>query len=322
MQAKHKKTGEFVISLDFELFWGMKDCSTINTYGENILGVRNAIPKMIQLFNEFEINATFATVGFLFAKNKKELLKFSPTKKPQYENKNLSSYTDYLEKLGIDETNDKYHFASSLIDLINEHPNHEISTHTFSHYYCLEKGQNVSDFKQGLISAINIAKKKGIVLKSIIFPKNQFNEKYLKTCLDLGINSYRGNEESWIYKAEKSKDETLLKKMFRFSDSYINISGHHCYSIDNTKKNTPYNIPSSRFLRPYSKRLKMLKILKLNRIKKSMNYAAKNGLVYHLWWHPHNFGKNTERNFKILNQILIHYSKLNNMTLQVALCLT
>jgi hypothetical protein len=32
--------GAFVISLDFELFWGVRDKRTISGYGPNILGVR------------------------------------------------------------------------------------------------------------------------------------------------------------------------------------------------------------------------------------------------------------------------------------------
>ena len=42
-----------------------------------------------------------------------------------------------------------------------------------------------------------------------------------------------------------------------------------------------------------------------------MSYAAKNNQIYHLWWHPHNFGMNTKENFDTLNKILDHYSQLN-----------
>ena len=43
-----------------------------------------------------------------------------------------------------------------------------------------------------------------------------------------------------------------------------------------------------------------------------MNFAAKKGLVYHLWWHPHNFGINQSENFAFLEKLLRHYKKLNN----------
>jgi len=42
-----------------------------------------------------------------------------------------------------------------------------------------------------------------------------------------------------------------------------------------------------------------------------MTYAAKNGLMYHLWWHPHNFGNNIEENFNTLKSILEHFRFLN-----------
>ncbi|WP_241492519.1 hypothetical protein [Lacinutrix himadriensis] len=43
-----------------------------------------------------------------------------------------------------------------------------------------------------------------------------------------------------------------------------------------------------------------------------MTHAAKHKKNYHLWWHPHNFGQNTEENFKALETLFIHYSTLNN----------
>ena len=307
-----KKNGKFVISLDFELLWGMRDKRTIEDYGESILGVRQSMLKVIELFREFGINATFSTVGFLFAKNKNEILEFSPNVKPKYSNNNLSPYNGYINKIGDNENTDKFHFGQSFIEELKKHSNHEISTHTYSHYYCLEKGQDIIDFKRDLISAINIAKKNDIILESIIFPRNQYNKNYLNICSELGINSFRGNEKVWFNKAEKAEDETQIKRLFRLIDSYFNISGHHCYSINEIKKTTPYNIPSSRFLRSYNHRLNFLEKLKLNRIKKSMDFAAKNQLVFHLWWHPHNFGLFQKENFKFLREILTHYSYLNS----------
>lgn len=48
-------------------------------------------------------------------------------------------------------------------------------------------------------------------------------------------------------------------------------------------------------LRPYSAALKSLEPLKLKRITSELDCAAQEGLIYHLWWHPHNFGVNLEK---------------------------
>ena len=76
------------------------------------------------------------------------------------------------------------------------------------------------------------------------------------------------------------------------------------------KASYPYNIPASRFLRPYSPKLKALESLRLKRIKDDITYAAQNGLTYHLWWHPHNFGVNIEENLAFLTAILKHFQYL------------
>lgn len=302
--------GKFIISLDFELIWGMRDKTSISKYGLNILGVREVIPRLLKYFDSYNIHATFATVGFLFASNKDELIKNNPKTLPYYKDSNLTPYDDYLEYIGQNEGEDPYHYANSLVNMIHAFPNQEISTHTYSHYFCLEPGQSKLQFKCDLESAVNIAKSKNIKLKSIIFPRNQFNQSYLEILEEFGIESYRGNEKAWYYRATKDANDVVIKRGLRLLDSYINLSGNNCYSFQEIAKSRPYNIPSSRFLRPYSVKLKLLENLRLNRILKSMTKAAKNNQVFHLWWHPHNFGVNQNENFNFLEKILQHYKHL------------
>jgi hypothetical protein len=303
--------GKFVISLDFELMWGVRDKKDKTTYGENILGVHQVIPKLLETFKQHQIKATFSTVGFLFFKTKQELLDNIPAIKPTYNDANLSPYNGHLDSVGNDFESDLYHFAPQLIKQIQQYPEQEIGTHTFSHYYCLEPGQTIDAFKADLQFAIATAKKYNIPLTSLIFPRNQFNTEYLRVCAELGIYCYRGNEHSWLYKAKNAENESLFRRALRLLDAYINISGHNCYTDDYLKSNSPVNIPASRFLRPFSNKLKVLDSLRLSRIKTSMTYAAKNNLTYHLWWHPHNFGINQKENFNFLHKILSHYVYLN-----------
>lgn len=303
--------GKFVISLDFELMWGVRDKRTIRDYGNNIIGVHKVIPKLLEVFKKYDIKATFSTVGLLFFESKEELLSNIPNDKPLYNDQNLSPYNGYFESLGSDFKSDKYHYAPNLIKEIQKYPEQEIGTHTFSHYYCLEQGQTINAFKTDIESAIAIAKKHNIAITSLVFPRNQFNDDYLKVCLELGVYCYRGNEHSWIYKATNGDNETKIRRAFRLLDTYLNLSGHNCYSDQYLKSKMPIDIPSSRFLRPFSKKLKVLDGLRLRRIKTGMTYAAKNNLTYHLWWHPHNFGVNQNENFTFLEKILNHFTFLN-----------
>ena len=307
-----KSGGQFVISLDFELFWGVRDKRRIEDYASALEKVHALVPEMLAMFREYEVKTTFATVGLLFAQDKKELIKYSPALKPNYKDANLSPYTDGFGIVKDNAVDDPYHFALPLIEMIKDkYPEHEIGTHTFSHYYCQEEGQTLETFKADLESAVDIARAKGIELYSLVFPRNQYNPEYLQVCKEMGILTYRGNEEAWYFAPDSKEGTTLKKKIYRTLDCYINISGHNTYKLLDLISEKPYNIPSSRFFRPYMAKGGMpLEELKLRRIKNSMNYAAKNNLLYHLWWHPHNFGQNTNRNMDTLKRVLEHYSKL------------
>lgn len=302
--------GTFIISLDFELMWGVRDKLSIAQYGEHIRGVHQVIPRLLDTFRRYGIRGTFSTVGLLFCETREELLASVPAEKPTYIDPNLSPYNGYFNQVGENGEQDPYHFAGGLIRQIQQYAEQEIGTHTFSHYYCLENGQTRAHFKADLEAAIRIADKYQLKLTSLIFPRNQFNDDYLKICGDLGICCYRGNERSWLYAAKNGEKETRFRRAFRLMDSYLNISGYNCYTDESLRGVYPVNVPSSRFLRPFSATLKPLEWLRMRRIKKAMTHAAKTNKVFHLWWHPHNFGVQQDANFAFLEEILRHYNQL------------
>jgi hypothetical protein len=309
MEKQLKEPGIFVISLDFEINWGVRDQQTLAQYGANLRGVRQVVPALLALFDEYSLRVTWATVGLLFFENKQTLLANLPTVRPQYANSNLSPYLA-LDEVGEDEATDPYHFGSSLIAMIRETPGQEMATHTFCHYYCLERGQTAEEFRHDLQAAIRVARDQGLEMRSLVFPRNQANPAYLPICAELGITSYRGNESSWIYKERTEEEQSYYKRGARLLDAYLNVSGHNCHALADVAKSFPYNIPASRFLRPWSGRLEALEDVRLGRILSGMTHAAQHGLVFHLWWHPHNFGVNLPQNMAVLRRIADHYREL------------
>lgn len=302
--------GYFVISLDFELFWGMTDKETLASYGEHVRGEQTAIPHMLTIFESYGIHATWATVGMLMARNKQELLSLLPPvhMRPIYSDPRMSTYT-YFETatIGESEEDDPYHFGNSLVRAVLDTPHQEIGNHTFSHYYCLDGETNKPEiFMRDLEAHRAIARTYGVETTSIIFPRNQTTEETLRVCGEMGLTAYRGNETHFLYKPRKDSEQKLWIRGLRLLDHYINISGHHTYPLP-TKVTGLINIPASRFLRSWNTRLRFLEWLRIRRIKKSMTYAAKRGEVFHLWWHPHNFGMNHTENLRVLDTLLRHF---------------
>ena len=295
----------FIVSLDFELFWGVQDEASLDGYGKNVLGVWNAVPKMLELFSEFGIHATWATVGFMFAENYEELKKFIPSDKPTYSRQKLLSYNCF-ECLACDKENEKYFFAPSLIEAISKVEGQEIGSHTFSHYYCDEEGQTIEQFEADMMATLKLAKAKGYELKSFVFPRNQSDLRYVEVLERLGFTSYRSVAENWIHdKIKKGK----IRRALRLMDVYLPLTGSNSYIPK--QQNGIYNFPGSNMFKPKFAPLAFLEWLKVLRIKRQMKKAAKKGKVYHLWWHPHNLGLNTEFHLKQLRSIFEYRKKLD-----------
>jgi peptidoglycan/xylan/chitin deacetylase (PgdA/CDA1 family) len=299
--------GAFVVSFDFELHWGVRDHMPVDgPYRQNLLGARCVIPKLLKLFERYEIAATWATVGFLFASSRNELDRFRPAVLPQYDEAALNPYA---EPTGSGEQEDSLHYAGSLIDQIARCRGQEIATHTFSHYYCLEPGQTLEAFKADLRSAVEIARARGIELHSIVFPRNQVNPTYAAALVEAGITCYRGSESGWMYRAIRQSQRVPALRVARLADSYVGFPGRQIINWAEVQEiDGLCNVRGSRFLRPYRPKLGALETLRLRRITAEMKMAAESHGIYHLWLHPHNLGVNIEANLEFFERILQEFA--------------
>lgn len=292
--------GALVISLDFELWWGVRDHIPFDRYRANLLGVRQAVPAMLQLFADHGIHATWATVGLLFCNGREEALRNVPARLPRYADARLSPYAE-LKNLGASEDEDPCRLSPSLLRSIAQSPGQEIGSHTFSHYYCLEPPQDPAAFRADMEAALRAAASFGIRLTSLVFPRNQYAPEYLRIAGELGIQSYRGIQSAALYSIGDGRIGGRLQRAARLLDSYFPVGTRSEVTESN---NWPINIPADAFLRPYSRRLAALEPFRLRRIRRGLEAAARNGRTFHLWWHPHNFGVNLEQNLAFLRQIL------------------
>lgn len=304
-----------VISLDFELFWGVADSHTIGSYRENVEGEWVAIPRILSLFQRYGIRATWATVGMLMCRNYAQWREIRPSKLPGYIRHQCSTYA--LDALVSEYP--KLFFARSLVEQILSTPGQELASHTYSHFFCNEEGVTTEQFSDDLMCARYVASDMGAVYRSLVFPRNQVQPDFVAVLANFGIQVYRGNQDHWLYSGGHSTPAGLAGRAMRLVDSYLPLTGVHCTNpIDS---NGLINLPSSNFLRPWSSSLAALEPLRLRRLKYAMTEAARSNTVFHLWWHPHNFGLNIELNLAVLESILDHYIVLKNQYGMQSLCM-
>jgi hypothetical protein len=202
------------------------------------------------------------------------------------------------------------HCGSYLIEKIKNSPNQEIATHTFSHFFTYEPCKNSDAFSEDIQEAIALGVKKGISLKSLVFPRNQVEYKSVEILKKSTIESYRGNPTHWAYCDGDKPTKSFFLRIYRLLDTYMNLSGHHTNKLLFSEELT--ELKASMMLRPYFSKLSYLEPLKIRRIKKAMKYASINGENFHLWWHPHNFGVNQKENLKNLEALLKYFQKLKS----------
>jgi hypothetical protein len=302
--------GVFVISLDFELHWGCFE--TIRKLDEEaqryFLNTRKVIPQKLSLFAEGDIHVTWAAVGMLYRKNRKEWEENMPSLIPSFSNPHVSAY-EWIRKNGFSGEEDPFHFAPQLIDLIHSTPHQEIGTHTYAHYFCLEEGQTKEEFREDIRMACRVASEKGIKIKSLVFPRNQFRKEYLSVCRDEGITSVRSSPDIWYW--SPATGSSFMKRFFRAGDAYLKFQPiKMVYLKDIDTDELPLQLPASRLYRPWKPGQPLQNNLKMRRILGEMTEAAIKGAYYHIWWHPHNFGNNPQECLNELRQIVSHFNLL------------
>lgn len=301
------KNNSLVISLDFELLWGIFDKVGIRYRPEYFSNTRDVIPQMLELFVKHDIQVTWATVGMLFAANEEEWNHYSPSYLPSYRDRKLSAY-QWAKDHGI---RPEVHFAPELIQQILDAPGQELGSHSYAHYYTLMRGQSPEQFREDLKASQRIASEKfNTQLESLVFPRNHINELYLEICLEEGYQQVRTNPTNWFW--QETQHEDLSKKFFRSADCFYKVGKPTSFRFKEIKKypNEPVLIPASRILRPYLIGNGVFNRKRLNRIMGEMEHAAKNGELYHLWWHPHNFGNDPRASMKELEMLILYFKTL------------
>lgn len=201
-------------------------------------------------------------------------------------------------------------FARPLVEHIMATDGQELATHTYSHFYCKETGVTTRQFAADLDYAQSMAADMGTKVRSIVLPRNQIMQDFLSVLPKAGIEVYRGNTAHWLYRNGSAVIGGSAGRTVRFADACLPLGGTRTVSAQ--RNGALINLPASAFLYPRSSRHRWLSTLRLHRLKQDMTAAAKTGKVFHLWWHPHNFGLKLDDNLMLLKAVLMHFHHLSD----------
>jgi hypothetical protein len=313
-EARSGPQGALVLSLDFELAWGVRDTLDVRgAYRAHLEGAREIVPRLLESFVRSGVSATWATVGFLFAESREEALHFAPDERPRYADARLDPYAAIAAgEMGDGERAEPLYFAPSLVREIAGAPGQELASHTYSHLYPMEEGVTATAIAADFEAARAIASHHGHDLRSLVMPRHQVRASELPLLAAAGFGAYRGPEPNRLNRPRPGVGGPILVRAGRMLDSYLSLTGANGAAWPRPDRFGLVNVPESRFLRPPSRALRLLEPVRVRRIVRAMRQAARSGRICHVWWHPHNMGADRERSLENLAAILDAFAELRD----------
>jgi len=243
-----------ILSADFELGWAFRYSKT-NPNPERMAGQsRLNFPLLLDIFEDYSIPVTWATVGHLFLEGCSRGDHDWMKRIPHFENKNWRFLEgDWFSHDPYSIWSDaKAWYAPDLIKrILDSKVEHEIGCHSFSHIDFSYENCPPEVAEDEIEACVSAAGKWGIELKSMVFPGGAFGN--IEVLKKYGFSSYRRNMN------------------FDLSYPYRDELGLLVTSASSGLGSNPYGWSKEYFLKRY---------------KKYIEKAIKTNTVCHFWFHP------------------------------------
>ncbi len=284
MSPESAQPGNFLFSLDTELAWGWFDDYRPGRYSEGGVRERQVIARLLEILDEFEITATWALVGHLFYAKCEECI-VCPVRDWQ------GKYASYDQVYG---TADRLWYADDLVQLLLcRGARHEIGCHGYTHRIFDERSLNAKEARVEIGEWQRVAARAGVRAASMVFPRNRAG--HLPLFKDAGFTCYRGDE----LHPPDYYSLPLIGKAINLLDLRLQFRTPQVYN----PRVDPFglvNLPASRGFFQIDRRVDHaldslgLGRLRIARIKRGVERAAREGKTVHIWAHPCEFRRESD----------------------------
>jgi peptidoglycan/xylan/chitin deacetylase (PgdA/CDA1 family) len=283
--------GVFTISLDTELAWGTFDKGNLKRYEEAYRNTPEVIDRLCELFDEYEIPATWAIVS--------HLLEDCDGDHSERNSSDFEWLNDWFAELPCATGMDKQlWYAPWLLDRIQEcETEQEIGLHGSTHMQLGTEGCSRQHAEKEIGSAVETLCAQGVEPKSFVFPRNDIG--HVDVLREHGIKTYRGVDARWY---EQASVPGVMKPPLRFVDEAARLQPP---VVEPVERSGIVEVPGSQIFRPSHDGWQYVPgESSISRAKKGLERAARTGGVFHLWLHPFNLGDKPEQDLARFEDLL------------------
>lgn len=288
MMTHAARDPSFVLSLDKELIWGSFDHTSDADFARNNPNTRGIVRRLLDLQDEYDIPATWATVGHLFLH---ECARGPDGRAhPEIVRPKLSFYRgdDWLERDPCSNRDEAplYYGDDTLDDIMSRPTKHEIGCHSFTHMVYGDPGCSHEAARSDIDACIDAARNRGLELKSFVFPRNV--EGHHELLRSRGIRAYRGEDPTWF-----NRMRGPARRLGHLSDQFLGIAAPVVWAEETYPGMV--NIPGSMcLLHRTGVRRHIRAEASIRKATLGIRQAVESGGIFHLWFHPFNLASSDE----------------------------
>jgi len=285
--------GVFTLSLDTELAWGTFDVGRAEKFEEAYRATPNVIERLCDLFDRYQIPATWALVSHLLVdcEHGREHFGRAP---PDFD-----WIDDWFAELpcssGLDQ---ELWYAPWLLNRLRAcETTQEIGLHGATHLQLGATGCSKQHADEEIETAVETLRELGVEPKSFVFPRNDVG--HIDVLREHGIRTYRAVDARWY---ERSSVPGPVKRPLRFVDE---AARRPPPVVEPELNDGLVSIPGSQVFRPTQGGWKYTPSgSSIDRAEKGLKRAARTGGVFHLWFHPFNLGHAPSRDLQRFERVL------------------
>jgi len=293
-------SGIFVVSIDVEFAWGLINLPIKAGDYALIKEERRAIERILGLFENYNIRATWAVVGHLF----RERIEIENGRavpelpRPVMRGEECDWFAHLVE--GPREA----WCAPDVVERIRSaKPEQEIGSHSFGHILYDEDKANGAAVAADVGLAQETHAAHGVPFEAFVFPCNCAGFKGVLRAA--GIHIYRGHTRRWY-------DGVRPRGLWRLMNLVTHALGVTPPVV--TVERDEYgmlNVPDSMLLYHRQGLRRVITPRAQERMaRRGLESAARQGKIFHLWFHPSNIAYRMEEQCAVMEKVLRHAQEM------------
>jgi peptidoglycan/xylan/chitin deacetylase (PgdA/CDA1 family) len=292
-----RRCGVLAVSIDVELAWGVFDLPDYGEFVPAIAQTRAIVADLLVLFRRHDVRATWAIVGHLFLE---ECHRVDGTIHPEVIRPRHPWFPHdwFRDDPGVNRSAAPLWYGADLVSAIQQAtPAQEIGLHSYCHMLYGDPGCSREAAASDLGEARRAAQAFGIEPVSFVFPRD------LPGHLDLlavhGFLCYRG-QPSWWFRRLPTR---LLIQSGHLVDDLLGLAPPTVMA--RVEDSGLVNIPGSMLFRHAKGIRRMIPVAsRIRKARAGIRRAIQRQEIFHLHFHPWNFGWNRGRLMGALSRIL------------------